>query len=67
MVPCDDDRAPSAPKSAFVTCWLVSTLPATTARGYCGASIEPSGMTISIGSRQPAFIGMLPSTMTRKE
>ena len=58
--------APSAPKRALVTCWLVSTLPATTAAGYCGFSMEPSGTMMRIGRRQPAFIGIELSTMTRK-
>ena len=42
-----------------------STLPATTAAGYLGDSIEPSGTMMRIGLRQPAFIGMSSSTMTR--
>jgi hypothetical protein len=46
--------------------WEVSTLPATTAAGYSGASMEPFGMTISIGLRQPSFIGIASSTRVRK-
>ena len=65
MVPCAAAMAPSAPNRQLVTACEVSTLPATTAAGYCGESIEPGGMTILIGSRQPAFIGMSSSTMTR--
>ena len=64
-MPCAEPSAPSAANSALVTIWLVSTLPATTAAGYVGRSIEPSGMTISMGFRQPAFIGIGSSTMTR--
>jgi hypothetical protein len=48
-----------------VTAWDTSTLPATTAAGYFGDSIEPSGTMMRIGRRQPSFIGMSSSTMTR--
>ena len=47
-------------------CWLVSTLPATTAAGDRGASIEPSGVPIFRGFRQPSFSGMSSSTRVRK-
>ena len=46
--------------------WEVSTLPATTAAGYRGRSIEPSGMITSSGLRQPAFSGISSSTSVRK-
>ena len=46
--------------------WLVSTLPATTAAGATGASIEPGGITMSMGFKQPSFIGMSSSTRQRK-
>ena len=46
-------------------CWLVSTLPATTAAGGCGASIEPAGTMILSGFRQPALSGMSSSTRVR--
>ncbi|MNM86251.1 hypothetical protein D3C81_983960 [compost metagenome] len=62
---CDAPATPSAPNSAFVTHWDVSTLPATTAAGYLGLSIEPSGMMTSSGFRQPAFRGMSSSTRLR--
>ena len=39
-------------------CWLVSTLPATTAAGAVGASIDPAGVMIFSGFRQPAFSGI---------
>src|SRR5580693_1105575 len=45
---------PSAAKRASTTCWLVSTLPATTAAGGCGFSIEPSGTMICSGVQQAA-------------
>jgi hypothetical protein len=44
----------------------VSTLPATTAAGYSGFSIEPAGITMSSGFRQPAFSGISSSTSVRK-
>ena len=44
----------------------VSTLPATTDAGWCGFSIEPSGMMTCSGFRQPAFSGMSSSTSVRK-
>ena len=42
MVPCAAASAPSAPNRQLVTACDVSTLPATTAAGYSGDSIEPS-------------------------
>src|SRR5215467_11314522 len=65
MVPCAAARAPSAPNKQFVTACEVSTLPATTADGYSGESIDRLGITILMGLRQPAFIGMASSTITR--
>ncbi len=65
MVPCAAASASSAPNSVSVTACEVSTLPATTAAGYSGDSIERGGITMRIGRRQPAFIGMSSSTMTR--
>ena len=65
MVPCAAAMAPSAPNRQSVTACETSTLPATTAAGYCGVSMEPGGITMLIGRRQPAFIGMSSSTMTR--
>ena len=65
MVPCAAAMAPSAPNRQLVTACEVSTLPATTAAGYSGDSIDFFGMTMLIGRRQPAFIGMSSSTMTR--
>ena len=47
-------------------CWLVSTLPATTAAGETGASIEPSGVMILSGFSPPAFSGISSSTRVRK-
>ena len=44
----------------------VSTFPATTAAGYSGASIDLSGIRISIARRQPSFMGMSESTSVRK-
>ena len=43
----------------------VSTLPATTAAGATGFSIEPSGTRIASGRRQPSFSGMSESTSVR--
>src|SRR6476659_9289922 len=43
----------------------VSTLPATTDAGERGLSIEPSGITMSSGRRQPALSGMSSSTNVR--
>ena len=40
MVPCAAASAPSAPNRQLVTACEVSTLPATTAAGYSGDSIE---------------------------
>ena len=41
-------------------------LPATVAAGRRGDSMVPSGMTMVIGFKQPAFIGMSSSTSVRK-
>ena len=41
------------------------TLPATTAAGYVGDSIDCFGMMMLMGRRQPPFIGMSSSTITR--
>ena len=65
MVPCAAASAPSAPNRQLVTACEVSTLPATTAAGYSGDSMECGGTTMLIGRRQPAFIGMSSSTITR--
>ncbi len=46
--------------------WEVSTLPATTAAGGSGASIEPGGTTMRSGRRQPSLSGMSSSTRVRK-
>ena len=43
----------------------VSTLPATTLAGGLGRSMQPPGMTTSIGFRQPALSGMSSSTSMR--
>ena len=55
IVPCAAAIAPSAPNSASVITWLVSTLPATTAAGARGCSIEPSGTT-SLQRAQAPFV-----------
>ena len=65
MVPCAQASAPSAPNRQLVTACEVSTLPATTAAGYSGVSIDFGGMTMLIGRRQPAFIGMSSATIMR--
>jgi len=65
MVPWLGPSAFMAANRQLVTIWLVSTLPATTAAGYAGLSMDRSGMTISIGLRQPAFIGIGSFTITR--
>jgi hypothetical protein len=65
MVPCAAAMAPSAPNRQLVTSCEVSTLPATTAAGNSGDSMDFFGTTMRIGRRQPAFIGMSSSTMTR--
>src|ERR1700694_5373086 len=54
MVPCAPASAPSAPNRQLVTACEVSTLPATTAAGYSGDSIDFFGMMTLIGRRQPA-------------
>jgi hypothetical protein len=56
---------PSAPYSALVTHMLVSTLPATTAAGGLGLSMQPSGTITCSGFRQPALSGMSSSTRVR--
>ncbi len=56
----------SAPSSALVTLCEVSTLPATTAAGGRGLSMQPSGTITSSGFRQPALSGMSSSTSRRK-
>ena len=43
-----------------------STLPATTAAGYLGFTMDPGGSTSVMGLRQPAFKGMASSTKVRK-
>ena len=48
-----------------MTAWLVSTLPAATAAGYCGDSIVPGGMMTRSGFRQPALSGMSLPTSVR--
>src|ERR1700722_7708003 len=65
MVPCDEPMLPSAPYKALVMQDEVSTLPATTAAGYRGLSMEPSGMTMFNGFRQPALSGISSSTNGR--
>ena len=45
--------------------WLVSTLPATTAAGKVGLSMEPSGAIRVIGAMQPSFSGMSSSISVR--
>ncbi|CAM5299974.1 hypothetical protein SRIMM317S_00908 [Streptomyces rimosus subsp. rimosus] len=49
-----------------MTACEVSTLPATVAAGYSGASIEPGGMRTSTGFRQPLLSGMSSATSVRK-
>ncbi len=46
--------------------WEVSTLPATTAAGGSGASMDPCGTTMSRGRRQPSLSGMSSATRVRK-
>ena len=58
MVPCEAARMPSAPYSASTMHCEVSTLPAATAAGGAGSSIEPGGIMISSGSRQPSLSGI---------
>ncbi len=58
MVPWDAACRPSAPYSASTMHCEVSTLPATTAPGNAGSSIEPGGTTMRIGRRQPALSGI---------
>src|SRR5262249_20768616 len=60
MLPWAAASAPSAPNRQFVTACEVSTLPATTAAGYSGDTIDFFGMTMLIGRRQPPFIGQEP-------
>ena len=60
MVPDPSAMFPRAAYRAPVTAWLVSTLPAATAAGYCGESIVPGGMITFSGFRQPALSGMSP-------
>ena len=65
MVPWDAAITPNAPYKASTIAWDVSTFPATTAAGYWGFSIQPSGMIISNGFMQPALRGILSSTRVR--
>ncbi|CFE02637.1 Uncharacterised protein [Bordetella pertussis] len=65
MVPWLAASTPSAPYSALTMHIEVSTLPATTDAGGFGRSIDPSGMMISSGLRQPAFSGISSSTRVR--
>ena len=58
IVPEPSACTPSAAYSAPVIACEVSTLPATTAAGYAGASIEPSGITRRSGRRHPSLSGM---------
>ena len=57
----------SAESKALTRCWLVSTLPATTAAGYFGLSIQFLGIIIFIGFKQPEFIGIFLSTNNLKQ
>src|SRR5262249_60845341 len=66
MLPWAAASAPSAPNRQFVTACDVSTLPATTAAGYSGDSIDFFGITLLIGGRQPPFLGISYSTTARK-
>src|SRR6476619_1728892 len=54
-----------AANNVSVTTWLVSTFPATTAAGYRGFSIDPSGTISLIGRKHPSFIGMTSSINVR--
>src|SRR5690606_10278396 len=49
-----------------VMAWEVSTLPATTAAGGSGASMDPGGTTIVRGRRHPSLRGMSSATRVRK-
>ena len=66
MVPWDAARAPSAPYKASTMHCEVSTLPATTAAGGTGFSIDPGGTRIESGRRQPSLSGMSASISVRK-
>ncbi|CFS62024.1 Uncharacterised protein [Mycobacterium tuberculosis] len=65
IVPDPSACTPNAANSAPVIACEVSTLPATTAAGWVGASIEPSGTTIRNGRRQPSLSGMSSATRVR--
>ena len=65
IVPEPSAITPSAAYRAPVTAWEVSTLPAATAAGYRGASIEPGGIVTRSGVRHPAFSGMSSATSVR--
>ena len=65
MVPWLGPMAFMAANRQLVTIWLVSTLPATTAAGIGGLQHRAVRMTMSIGFRQPAFMGIGSLTITR--
>jgi hypothetical protein len=65
IVPCEAASAPSAPYSASTMHCEVSTLPATTAAGGTGFSMDPGATRIDSGLRQPSFSGMSALTSVR--
>ena len=65
MVPCAEPSAFERANSAVGHDLARLHVAGDNGGGIAGLSIEPSGMTISIGFRQPAFIGIGSSTMTR--
>jgi hypothetical protein len=54
-------------EEALVTCWRRLDVARDHGAGIAGRSMQSSGMMMLIGFRQPAFIGMSPSTITRKQ
>ena len=66
MVPCAPAMAPSAPNRQLVTRLRDLDIAGDDGRGIVRrAASSLSGMTMLIGRRQPAFIGMSSSTITR--
>src|SRR5690606_3368183 len=66
LVPCEPAINPSAPINTSTRYCAVSTLPDTTAAGYCGAITDAGGIRTVNGRKNPAFKGMGRATSTRK-
>ena len=67
MQPCESAHARKARRTTSVMRCDVSTLPAHTAAIGEGLSIDPGGMRIVTGSRQPLLSGISRPTSSRSE